>query len=321
MRQYIIRRLLQVIPTLIGTSFIVFVIINAAPGNPMSHLMDPRISKEDLAARERRLGLDKPLPQRYAIWLTEIARGNLGFSTRYRRPVADMIQSRIGPTLLLTLSSMIISFIIAVPIGVYSATRQYSRGDYFFLVLTMAAVSIPVFFLGVAMIKIFAFDLRWFPVGGMVTAGKYYSSWLAYAYDVGRHLVLPLFVLSCANVATFVRYIRSSMLEVIRQDYVRTARAKGLSERVVIYKHALRNALIPVITVLGLTLPFLFSGAIITEAVFAWPGMGTLNVEAVMIRDYPLIMGITLFLAVMVILGNLMADLFYAVADPRIRYD
>lgn len=321
MRQYLLRRLLQVIPTLLGTSFIVFVIINAAPGNPMSHLIDPRIDRATLEAREKRLGLDKPLTHRFVIWLSETARGNLGFSTRYRRAVVDLIGARIGPTLLLTFSALIISFIIAVPIGVYSATHQYSRTDYFFLVLTMAAVSIPVFFLGVAMIKLLAFDLRLFPIGGMVTAGMRHEHWLAYALDVGRHLVLPLFVLSCAEVAMFVRYTRSSMLEVVKQDYVRTARAKGLSERVVIYKHALRNALIPVITVLGLSLPFLFSGAILTEAVFSWPGLGTLNLEAVSTRDYPLLMGINLFLAVIVILGNLMADLLYAAADPRIRYD
>lgn len=321
MRQYLLRRLLQVIPTLLGTSFIVFVIINAAPGNPMSHLIDPKITREALEAREKKLGLDKPLPQRYVIWLSETLQGNMGYSTRYRRPVVDMIQGRLGATLLLTLSAMVVSFIIAVPIGVFSATHQYSRSDYLFIILAIAGVSVPVFFLGVAMIKIFAFDLRWFPVGGMVTAGAYYSSWFEYVKDVAIHLALPLFVLSCAEIAMFVRYTRSSMLEVIRQDYVRTARAKGLSERVVIYKHALRNAMIPVITVLGLSLPFLFSGAILTEAVFSWPGMGTLNVTAVATRDYPLLMGINMFLAVMVILGNLLADIFYAVADPRIRYD
>lgn len=321
MRQYLLRRLFQLIPTLLGASLIIFVIISAAPGNPVSHLIDPTISREALEARQRQLGLDKPLPQRYLIWLSELVQGNMGYSTRYRRPVADLIQSRLGATLLLTLSALITGVVIAVPIGVFSATRQYSRADYLFIILAMAGVSVPVFFLGVAMIKIFAFDLRWFPVGGMFTAGAYHANYFEYIKDVARHLVLPLSVLACAEVAMFVRYIRSSMLEVIRQDYVRTARAKGLSERVVIYKHALRNAMIPVITVLGLSLPYLFSGAILTEAVFSWPGMGTLQLIAVSARDYPLIMGICMFLAIMVILGNLLADIFYAVADPRIRYD
>ncbi|HSW35570.1 MAG TPA: ABC transporter permease [Candidatus Limnocylindrales bacterium] len=321
MRLYLLRRLLQIIPTLIGITFITFVIINAAPGNPMSHLIDPHISREAIATRERQLGLDRSLTERYVIWLSELSRGNLGFSTRYRRAVTEIIRNRIGPTILLTFSSMLLSFIIAVPIGVYSAVHQHSRQDYIFTILTMAAVSIPVFFLGVALIKIFSFDLRLLPVGGMITAGETHSTWLVYASDVGRHLVLPLFVLSCASTASFVRYIRSSMLEVIRQDYVRTARAKGLSEKVVIYKHALRNALIPVITILGLSLPYLFSGAILTEVVFAWPGMGSLSVEAVMTRDYPLLMGINLILAMLVILGNLLADIFYAVVDPRIRHD
>lgn len=322
MRQYLLRRLLQVIPTLLGITIIVYLIINAAPGSPVSGMIDPTITGEALEIRKQQLGLDKPVYQRYGIWLSELViEGNLGYSTRTRRPVAEMIQSRLGPTLLLTMSSMFLSFIIAIPIGILSATRQYSRTDYLFTILAIAGVSIPVFFLGVAMIKIFAFDLRWFPVGGMSTAGAYYTSWLERTLDILKHLFLPLFVLSCAQIAMFVRYTRSSMLEVVRQDYVRTARAKGLSERVVIYKHALRNALIPVITVLGLSLPFLFSGAILTEAVFAWPGMGTLNITAVTTRDYPLLMGINLFLAMMVIAGNLLADVFYAVADPRIRYD
>ncbi len=322
MRQYLLRRLLQVIPTLIGTTMIVFILINAAPGDPLSGLIDPTITGEALEQRRQQLGLDRPVHERYIKWVGELVlEGNMGYSTRYRRPVADMISSRIGPTLLLTVPAMLLSLLVAIPIGVFSATRQYSKLDFFFIVLAIAGVSIPVFFLGVVMIKLISFDLRLLPVGGMVTAGVYYESWFHYAGDVLKHLILPLFVLSCAQTATFVRFTRSSMLEVIRQDYVRTARAKGLSERVVIYKHALRNAIIPVITVLGLSLPVLFSGAVITEAVFSWPGMGTLLILAVQSRDYPLLMGITLLIAFMVILGNLLADIFYAVADPRIRYD
>jgi len=322
MRQYLLKRLLQVIPTVLGTTIIVFILINAAPGDPLSGLIDPTISGEDLANRREQLGLNRPIHMRYLTWIGELVlEGNLGYSTRYRRSVGEMIATRVGPTLLLTLPAMLLSLLVAVPIGVYSATKQYSKLDFFFIVMAVLGVSIPVFFLGVVMIKIVSFDLRLLPVGNMVTAGLYHESWFHYAKDVLRHLILPLSVLCCAQTATFVRYTRSSMLEVIRQDYVRTARAKGLSERVVIYKHALRNGIIPVITVLGLSLPFLFSGAVITETVFSWPGMGTLTILAVESRDYPLLMGITLVIAFMVILGNLLADIFYAVADPRIRFD
>ena len=288
----------------------------------MSTLVDPTISAEAIERRIEQLGLDRPLLERYASWVRETVQGNLGYSTRYRgRPVTEIILSRVGPTMLLTFSSIFLSFIIAVPIGVISATRQYSKLDYTVVVGAIAGVSIPVFFLGIVLIWLFALQLGWLPVGGMMRAGARYPSWFAWAFDVLRHLILPLITLTAAGTARFVRFTRSSMLEVVRQDYIRTARAKGLSERVVIYRHALRNSLLPVITILGLSLPFLFSGAVITEAVFAWPGMGTLIIEAVTTRDYSLLMGTNLFLAVLVILGNLVADLMYALVDPRIRYD
>ncbi len=321
MKQYILRRILILIPTIIGITFLIFLIINAAPGTPLSGLIDPTVSQADLARRAEQLGLNRPLHQQYITWLKETLSGNLGFSTRYKRPVAELVQTRIWPTFLLSFTSLLVSFIIAVPIGVFSATKQYSKRDYFFTVFAMAGISIPVFFFGIVMIKFFSFDLRWLPIGGMVSPGVRHVNWVAYYKDVGKHLILPLVVLSYAGTATYTRYVRSCMLEVIRQDYVRTARAKGLSEKVVIYKHALRNALIPVITILGMTLPLTFSGAILTETVFVWPGMGHLNVLAISNRDYPLLMGINLFLAILIVLGNLVADILYAVVDPRIRYD
>jgi len=285
-------------------------------------MIDPTISQEAIERREEQLGLDRPLLHRYGAWLTEAVQGNLGYSTRYRgRLVSELIQNRLGATVLLTFSSIFISFIIAVPVGVISATRQYSTLDYSVVVMAIAGVSVPVFFLGIVLVWFFGFQLGWLPIGGMVSAGIRHPTFMTYALDVGRHLILPLVTLTAANTARFVRFTRSSMLEVIRQDYVRTARAKGLSEQVVIYRHALRNALLPVITILGLSLPFLFSGAIITESVFTWPGMGTLLIESISQRDYGLLMGINVFLAVLVIMGNLLADIFYSVVDPRIRYD
>lgn len=321
MLKYIIRRLMITIPTLLGISMLIFLIINLAPGNPLSNLVDPRIDPRDMERMLDELRLNDPLPLRYVTWLKETVQGNLGYSARFKRPVTDLIKTRIGPTLLLTMTSMLLSFLIAIPVGVLSATRQYSKLDYLSSVLAIAGVLIPVFFLGVVVIKVFSLDLGWFPVGGMLTAGKRHIDQLSYYRDVLWHMTLPMLVLSAAGVATFMRFTRSSMLEVIRQDYIRTARAKGLSEKVVIYKHALRNALIPVVTMLGLSFPLLFSGTVITETVFTWPGMGTLNLMAVENRDYPLLMGINLFLAMLVLLGNLFADILYSLVDPRIRYD
>lgn len=321
MRRYILRRLLSLIPILIGITFLLFLIINLAPGSPLSGLIDPNISQADIDARAEQLGMNDPILVQYFTWLEETVRGNLGYSTRFRRPVADLISTRLWPTFLLSFSALILSFIVAIPIGVFSATRPYSRADYLFTILAMAGLSVPVFFFAIMMIKIFSFDLRWFPIGGMATAGLRHPNLVSYYMDVGRHLILPLIVLSCMGTAGFMRYIRSCLLEVMLQDYVRTARAKGLNEKVVIYKHALRNALIPVITILGMSLPVIFSGAILTEAVFVWPGMGLLQVNALEARDYPLLLGINLFFALLVILANLAADIVYAVADPRIRYD
>ncbi len=318
---------------MIGITFLTFLIIDAAPGNPMSHLIDPTISPEAIATRLQQLGMDRPMHMRYLTWLGQLFEGNFGYSIRYRRPVMELIYVRLWPTFLLSFSSLILSFVIAIPIGVLSATKQYSKLDYITSVFSMAGLSVPVFFLGIVLIKLLAYEIRLFPIGGMITLGAHHPDFFAYLFDfskhpallayfldVGRHLALPLLTLSYVGLASFVRYTRSSMLEVVRQDYIRTARAKGLNEKIVIYRHALRNALIPIITILGLSLPAIFSGAIITEAVFTWPGIGSLNIEAITFRDYPLLMGINFFLAVLIVLGNLLADLFYAIADPRIRF-
>jgi peptide/nickel transport system permease protein len=240
--------------------------------------------------------------------------GNLGYSFTNRRPVTERIGERIGPTLILTFSSLLLSYLIAIPIGVLSAVRQYSILDYISTIFSFLGISVPSFFFGLLMIYFFALKLDLFPTGGMETIGA--SSSLV---DRLAHLVLPAIVLSLQNTGIVMRYTRSGMLEVIHQDYIRTARAKGLGERLIIYRHALRNALIPVITLAGVQLPFLLGGAIITEQIYNWPGMGRLAVEAISQRDYPTIMGINLLAAVMVIFGNLFADVMYGVVDPRIR--
>ncbi|MGC8780679.1 MAG: ABC transporter permease [Anaerolineae bacterium] len=316
MTKYILRRLLIAIPVLFGVTVIAYFIMTLAPGDAVDMLIDPGLSPEDIALKKQALGLDQPVVVQYVRWLGQLAQGNLGYSFNNRRPVTERIGERLGSTLTLAFSALFFSYLIAIPIGVLAAVRQYSIWDYIATVFSFLGVSVPSFFFGLLLIYFFALKLDWFPTGGTHTIGAPFS--LA---DRISHLILPMTVLSLQNIGAVMRYTRSSMLDVIHQDYIRAARAKGLQERVVLFRHALRNALIPVITLAGLQFPFLLGGAIITEQIFNWPGMGRLAVEAITQRDYPTIMGINLLAAVMVIIGNLLADVMYGVVDPRIRYE
>ncbi len=315
MPKYILRRLLVSIPVLLGVTVIAFFIMTLAPGDAVDMLVDPGLSPQDVALKKQALGLDQPIIVQYAKWLGQLAQGNLGYSFSNRRPVTERIGERLGSTLILAFSALFFSYLIAIPIGVLAAVRQYSTWDYIATVFSFLGVSVPSFFFGLLMIFFFALKLDWFPTGGTHTIGASFS-----LLDRLSHLALPMAVLSLQNTGVVMRYTRSSMLEVIHQDYIRAAKAKGLGERVVMFRHALRNALIPVITLAGLQFPFLLGGAIITEQIFNWPGMGRLAVEAITQRDYPTIMGINLLAAVMVIFGNLTADVLYGVVDPRIRF-
>jgi peptide/nickel transport system permease protein len=317
--QYILRRIAISIPLLIGITLAVYIIANLAPGDPVSALISPdaaaSLGPQWLAEQRAQMGLNKPLPIRYAIWLREMARGNLGYSFADRQPIAHTIRLRIGPTLRLMGSALLLSLLISVPVGIISALKQYSLLDYVVTVLGFAAIAIPSFFLGLAGIFIFSIKLGWLPTANMNTVGQPVT-----VLDSLRHLILPATVLGLAEAAPLIRYIRSSMLEVIRQEYVTVARAKGLPERIVIYRHALRNALIPVVTVVALRLPILLGGTIIIETIFQWPGMGRLAYDAVRGHDYPMIMAINLILATLILVSNLVADILYAVIDPRIKY-
>lgn len=318
MRQYVMRRFLLVIPIIIGVSICTFILSRMAPGDPLMHYVDPDFTEEMRQEMLERMGFTGPLYIQYLSWLREALQGNLGRSTQYRsEEVVNLIRGRMGPTLSLTLSSLLVAVLIAIPIGIFSAIRQYSKGDYAFTVIAFLGISVPSFFLALSLIYIFALRLGWFPMAGMMTIGRDGGDLM----DRLRHLVLPVTALSMMRLAAFVRYTRASMLEVVNQDYIRTARAKGLSERIVIYKHALRNASIPVITMIGLAVSNLFSGALLIETIFSWPGLGRLSYEAVLQRDYPVLMGTTLLMSIMVVLGNLIADLTYAFIDPRIRYE
>lgn len=318
MAKYILRRLIISIPTLFGISVIIFILANLMPGDAMLAMMadDTTLSREVLEEQRARLGLDDPLPIRYGRWMGNVLQGNLGYSFVSSQRVGDAITARIPPTLELMGSALIFALIVGVTLGVISALKQYSTLDYILTVVGFAGLSLPVFFVGMLFIYIFALKLDWLPPSGMRTAGEAYN-----LRDNLEHLLMPALAIGLLRTVTFMRYTRSSMLEVLNSDYLITARAKGLKERHVIIVHAMRNALIPIITVLGLSLPTLLAGAVYIETIFQWPGMGLLFIRAVTQRDHPMIMGIALVSSVAVLLSNLLIDITYALIDPRIRYE
>ncbi|MFP4588841.1 MAG: ABC transporter permease [Candidatus Bipolaricaulota bacterium] len=313
MTTYIIRRLLVLIPVVIGVSIIVFFIMRIGPGDPARLMLGPRASREAVKSMRKDLGLDKPIYQQYATYFLDLLQGNLGESIRSKTPVTQRIVSRLPATLELTISAFLITVLLGITAGVISAVWQYSIVDHITMVAAMFWISMPFFWLGIVLILVFSVQLNLLPV-----AGRGGPVWTIAGL---RHLALPAFTLGAPFIAFVTRLTRSNMLEVLNEDYIRTARSKGLKERVVISKHAFRNAMLALITFLGMRLPWLFGGAVVTETVFAWPGMGRLMVQAVFKRDYPVVQGVVLLIAVMVVLSNLAVDISYAFVDPRIRYD
>ena len=313
MGKYILKRILIAIPVLIGITLIDYAIMCLA-GSPLEMLKGPRISDAALQAKEIAAGLDKPLIVQYFVWLWQLLQGNLGYSMKSYEPVSAMIGSHIGPTLLLMGASLALSLLIAVPAGIYSAVKQYSKGDYAVVTASFIGSSIPSFFLALILIYIFTVKLGILPSGGMNTLGMDGS-----VADTIRHMVLPVTVLAVSLAGSNIRYIRSSFLEILQQDYLRTARAKGIGYKRVIWKHAMRNALLPIVTVIGMQIPMLFGGAVIIEQVFSWPGLGLMTTTAIMGRDYPVIMGVCLLSAVVVLVSNLITDILYALVDPTIQ--
>ena len=316
MARYALRRVLQAVPLLLGITLGIFLLIRLVPGGPLSaYEGNPDVTPQDMARLRQQLGLDAPLPVQYVRWLGHLGRGDLGWSLVTHRPVTSMIAERLGNTAYLMGLALALTFAIALPAGIISARRQYSWFDHAVTTMSFAGFSMPTFWSGLLAILVFSVWLRWLPAGGMYTVGEAFS--LA---DRLRHLVLPLGILTLFSAARYTRYLRASMLEVLGQDYIATARAKGLGERVVIQKHALKNATIPVVTIVALDLPQLFSGALITETMFSWPGMGRLFWEATLRLDYPVLMAVMTVSAALVVLFNLAADLAYGFLDPRIRY-
>ncbi|MFD3006002.1 ABC transporter permease [Thermus tengchongensis] len=332
---YTVRRLLQMVPLLLAASFAIFALLALQPGDPLDEvrMQNPRITAEELQALRRAYGLDDPIHVRYAKWLTRVLQGDLGYSRTYGVAAAEYIfEQRLPKTLLLSGISLLVALLVAIPVGVFSAVRQYTPADYIVTFLAFVGLSIPNFFLGILLLYLFSVRLPeaipgfpQFPTGGVppllfeevrqgiVSLWEYLRLW-------AWHLVLPVIVLSTGSMAEWTRFMRASLLEVLSQDYIRTARAKGLAERVVLYKHALRNALIPIVTLVGLAIPGVMSGAVLTETVFSYPGMGRAIFDALVEKDYNVAMAALAFLALMVALFNLVTDLLYAVVDPRIRY-
>lgn len=316
MKTYMLRRLMIMIPTLLGSSMLIFFLFALTPGDYVD--TNPKLSPERKMELKALYGLDKPITERYIVWAGNVLKGDLGYSLQYQQPVTTILGQHIWSSFLIAITSTTLTWIIAISIGVFSATRQYSWFDSLVTIGVFAAMALPAFFVGLLAIKFFAVDLKLLPPGGMLTTGSN-ATGMAYVIEVAKHMILPVTVLTMLSVGSLTRYFRTNILEVIRQDFIRTARAKGLKEKVITYKHALRNALLPAITLLGFELPALFGGAIITEKIFNWPGVGQVYMQALSLRDYPLLMGFTMFIALLTIVSNLLADLLYGVVDPRVR--
>lgn len=314
------RRVIFAIPTIIALVTAVFVLVHSAPGDPLSFITgDADMGTEQLAELRREYGLDQPLIQQYAIYVSKIFQGDFGTSYRYREPVLDLILDRTPATLMLMLPAMVLFIGLGVLLGVLAARFPNSPGDLGLTGLALFGWSVPVFWLGQLLVIVFALKLGWLPSQGMYNL-RAPAEGLGRLLDIGWHLILPCLALGMRFIALATRMTRASMMQVMRLDYMTTARAKGLKEPVVLYRHALPNALLPVITIIGMNIGTMLTGSVLIEVVFAWPGMGRLLYDGVLARDYPLITGIILVTSIMVILINLITDILYAIIDPRIRY-
>jgi len=330
-KAYLIRRLLLIVPTFFGISLITFLVVQLAPGSPIYlKLMEQRsqvganaLPQKTIEDTKKLYGLDKPIWQRYVIWLGRLAKFDFGNSYKDQRPVRDKIWETLPITLQLNILSLLLVYLISIPIGVYSATHQYSWKDNIVTIILFILYSLPSFW--VAMLLMFFFGggkfLDWFPVYGLNSVGADQWPWYRWLLDRLWYLVLPVTCLTYGSLAGLSRYARAGMIDVIRQDFIRTARAYGFSEKIVVYKYAMRNSLIPIITLLGTLLPALIGGSVIVESIFSIPGMGKLSFEAILSRDYPLVMGILSISALLTLVGLIISDLMYAVTDPRIKFE
>lgn len=313
MKEKIIKRLLNMIPMLFFITIISFILMHLAPGDPLQAYISPDMNVEDIERIRESLGLNDPIIVQYFKWLFNTIQGNLGYSMVNSKPVLDLILERLGPTILLSGSALVISIMISIPVGLISGYKKNSIIDKVLNVVSYIGISIPSFWFAMMLIYVFSIKLNIFPSVGIRTIG------VDTTLDLINHLILPVTVLSFYNLSVYIRYIRSSTIEQLKQDYVTTQYAYGASTKDILFKHVLKNTLLPVITIFGMSLPSIFTGAFITETIFGWPGMGQLGVNAIFGYDYPVVMGITLFSSAMLIIGNLIADILYAMVDPRIK--
>jgi peptide/nickel transport system permease protein len=318
MFNYLLRRIVISIPVLISVTIIIFLLMEIAPGDVSDYFITPemQMSAESMEAIRLRFGLDQPAPVRYLNWVGNVLQGDLGYRFTDGRPVWEVIERRFGASLLLMGAALAVGVVVGVPLGAFTGLRQYSFWDFSLTGFSFLSISTPAFVTGILALLVFSIQLGWFPSGGMRPVDRPPTFWTSL-----HHLILPSLVLSLNYIATFMRYMRFSMLEVIRSDYMTTARSKGISNRAVTWRHAVPNAILPVVTVIGVSVPSLVVGAVFTETIFSWPGMGTLYLDAVQGRDVPLLMGLNLVIAVFVLVANIIIDLAYAFVDPRIRYD
>jgi peptide/nickel transport system permease protein len=321
MLYYIFRRLLQTVPLLFFISALIYVLLYLMPGDPLYRMLEdvPNLRPQDYERLRKLYGLDDPIYLQYWKWLWQLIQLNPGYSREYGQPVIDIIFPALKNTLVLTVIAMVVGKVIAILLGIFSAVRQYSVGDYLLTALTFIAYSIPAFWLALMMIIAFSVKLGWFPTSGIISPDIPPGTWEA-TLDWLKHLVLPVIVLATSEIIQVQRFMRSSLLEVLRQDYLTTARAKGLSEQVVVGRHALKNALIPVVTIIAITMPRVIGGSTVVETVFAYPGMGRLLFTSIMGNDYVVAMTVVMIIAVTVVFCNLLADVLYGWLDPRIRY-
>jgi peptide/nickel transport system permease protein len=320
MYAFIVRRIFISIPLLILISMILFTLIQLAPGDAFTGDLDPRRDANYYQEMRAKFGLDKSPVEQYVLWAKNFLQGEFGVSFRHKTEVSTMIAERIGNTFFLAVSAMIITYAFAIPIGILQAERPYSKLDYTVTAFSFIGLSLPSFIAGVLAVYLFSFTWDWFPYSGTVTPGASYTG-IRVLLDKLYHVILPATTLAILQIVQYTRYVRASILDVKQQDYVRTAYAKGLPKAMVLRKVILRNSLIPLITLFGIDLGLLFSGAIITETIFSWPGIGWLLYDAILNRDYPIIMAVNMMVTTCVLLGNLIADVLYTVADPRISYD
>jgi len=322
---YISKRLLQAIPLLLGIATVTFFIVHLAPGDPMDFFLEQRnrqnIDPEVIELLRQKYGLDQPIHIQYIKWLGNLLQGDLGESFTYRRPVSALMAEVIPYTLQLTILAILFDVLIGIALGIISAVKQYSVLDKTITLGSLILYSVPGFWLALMLVLVFSVNLGWLPTSQTRSFDYEYLSWFEKLKDLAWHLILPVFILGIASAAGTARYMRSRLLEVLNEEYILAARARGLRERAVILKHALRNALIPIITIYGLSLPFLLGGAVIIETIFAWPGMGQLAVSAILARDYPVILATSMIAAVLTVIGSLMADVTYALVDPRVSYE